>query len=250
MAVNGVRLLGLDLAWSARNPSGAAVMDAEGRLLDVRHDLGGDDEVVAWVRAWLGTSGVLGIDMPTIVRNAAGARPCERELAAAFRSAHAGPYPANTGIPWFADGGRAARLIAELAPDGVVEDVEIAPGDERNIAIEVFPHAAHVRLFNRDRIFAYKRRPGRDHRAGWVTYRTALATLAGADPPLTLDEAVVPLVAPARRYKAYDDLLDAITCAYVAAFVHRWGSRLPHVRVFGDLAHGYIVVPNREPFGC
>jgi len=250
--VSGVRLLGLDLAWSENNPSGGAVLAPDGRLLCARYDLGGNAEVVAWIREWLGTSGVIGIDMPTIVRNDAGSRACERELGAVFRRYHAGPYPANTTLTCFHDGGRAKQIIDELRDDGVVESVEIEPRDKRNIAIEVFPHAAHVRLFGLDRIFAYKkkRRPWPTVLAAWATYRAGLASLATADPPLVLDDALVPVAAEARGYKRYDDLLDAITCAYVASFVHRWGTEQSHVRVFGDLAGGYIVVPNRSPFGC
>jgi predicted RNase H-like nuclease len=250
LAVSGVRLLGLDLAWSPRNPSGGAVLTPDGRLLCARADLRGDDEILAWVREWRGERGVIGIDMPTIVKNATGSRECERQLAAEFRAFHAGPYPANTGLPWFADGGRACTLLAALACEGVVECTKIEPDDHRLIAIEVFPHAAHVKLFDLPHVFKYKRKRGRDHLAEWARYRAALATLANADPPLFLDDALVPLAAEARGYKRFDDLLDAISCAYIASFVHRWGSEQPHVRVFGNLVEGYIVIPNRRPFGC
>jgi predicted RNase H-like nuclease len=179
--------------------------------------------------------------MPTIVRNEAGMRPCERALQAAFRAEHAGPYPANTRMDVFRDGGRAARIVAALAADGVVEALDPRPNDPRNIALEVFPHAAHVRLFGRDRIFKYKRKTGRlGFLDEWAAYRAQLAALAAADPPLVLD-ASIPEHVPARGYKRWDDTLDAITCAYVAAVVHRWGRA--GVDVFGDLTDGYIVVP-------
>jgi predicted RNase H-like nuclease len=61
---------------------------------------------------------------------------------------------------------------------------------------------------------------------------------------LLLDDRIPSAVA-ARGYKWWDDMLDAISCAYVAAFVWRWGMTLPHVRVFGDLDDGYIVIPDR-----
>jgi predicted RNase H-like nuclease len=243
-----VRLLGLDLAWSARNPSGVAALAADGTLLDVRADLRGDDELLAWVRAWKGDAGIIGIDMPTIVRNAAGIRTCERELAAVFRRHHAAPHPAN--LRRFPDGGRARALIDALAPDGVVESLDVTPGDPRTIALEVFPHPAHVRLFGLDHVFRYKKksRAWSDVLAEWRRYRAALASLAHADPPLVLDERI-PLAVDARGYKRWDDTLDAISCAYIAAFVHRWGIGAPHVRVFGDLTDGYIVVPDRNVFG-
>ncbi len=232
------------MAWSDRNPSGLAALDDGGRLIDVRADLRDDAAILAWVRARLGGCGVIGIDMPTIVRNPGGIRPCERDLGAVFRRAHAAPHPAN--LRRFPDGGRARRLIDALRADGVVEALDVRSRDPRNVAVEVFPHPAHVRLFALERIFEYKKKA----RAWpavleeWARYRAALALLAGADPPLVLG-ASIPLRVTARGYKRWDDTLDAISCAYVAAFVWRWGIEPPHVRVFGDLSTGYIVVPDR-----
>lgn len=236
--------MGLDLAWSDRNPSGLAAIDEAGRLIDVRADLRSDEAILDWIRAHLGTCGVLGFDMPTIVRNATGIRPCERELAAVFRRYHAAPHPAN--LRRFPDGGRARRMIDALRGAGVVETLDVRPGDPRTIALEIFPHPAHVRLFGLDRIFAYKKktRPWPGVLAEWSRYRAALATLAAADPPLVLDVRI-PLAVDARGYKRWDDTLDGITCAYVASFVWRHGIAAPHVRVFGDLNDGYIVVPDR-----
>jgi predicted RNase H-like nuclease len=238
------RFLGLDLAWSDRNPSGAAALDGSGRLLDVRADLRADDAILEWIRAHLGSCGVIGIDMPTIVRNPTGIRPCERKLGAVFRGAHAAPHPAN--LRRFPDGGRARRIIDALGADGVVEALDVRPGDRRIVALEVFPHPAHVRLFGLERVFAYKKksRAWPAVLAQWSRYRAALATLADADPPLLLD-ARIPADVSSRGYKRWDDTLDAISCAYVAAFVWRWGIGAPHVRVFGDLDAGYIVVPDR-----
>src|ERR1700694_5996139 len=239
--------LGLDLAWSDRNPSGLAAIDAAGAILDVRADLRSDEEVLTWIRAWRGSCGVIGIDMPTIVPNASGARRAENELRADFGRFGAGPHPANRAR--FPDGGRAARFIAELRAEGVVETTAIAPRDERTIAVEVFPHPAHVRLFDLPRIFKYKKKA----RAWpavlpeWGRYRRALERLPRADPPLVLDERI-PAQVGMRGYKRWDDTLDALSCAYIASFLWRWGSAPPHARVFGDLTDGYIIVPDRAVF--
>ena len=239
------RFLGLDVAWSERNPSGVAAIGADGGILDVRADLHSDGELLDWIRSMLGDRGIIGIDMPTIVRNRAGVRPCERELGAVFRRYHAGPHPAN--LRRFPDGGRARRLIDALADAGVVEALDVRGGDARIVALEVFPHPALVRLFGLERIFRYKKkaRAWPAVLAEWARYRAALAQLASADPPLLLDTDAVPLSVTARGYKRWDDTLDAITCAYVASFIWRWGIGSPHVRVFGDLDAGYIVVPDR-----
>jgi predicted RNase H-like nuclease len=237
------RFLGLDLAWSDRNPSGCAALDPAGALIDIRADLRSDAEILDWVRAQRGSCGVIGIDMPTIVRNPAGIRACEREVAAAFRRYHAAPHPANLGR--FPDGGRARRLIDTLGAEGVVEALDVRPYDARTVALEIFPHPAHVRLFGLERIFGYKKkaRPWPAVLAEWSRYRAALATLAAADPPLILDERIPASVASA-GYKRWDDTLDAISCAYIAAFIWRWGSDPPHARIFGSLRDGYIVVPD------
>jgi predicted RNase H-like nuclease len=243
----GARFLGLDLAWSTRHPSGAAVLDEAGRVLDARADLGDDAAVLAWVRAHLAETTTIGIDMPTIVRNATGIRPCERELAAEFRAFHAAPHPAN--LRRFPDGGRARRLLDALVADGVEERLALAPRATGRFAFEVFPHPAHVRLFSRDAIFRYKKkaRPWPDVLAAWAAYRAALASLAAADPPLHLP-ASIPERVEARGYKRWDDLLDGITCAYVASYLWRHGTAAPYARVYGDLTDGYIVVPGAAVF--
>jgi predicted RNase H-like nuclease len=238
------RFLGLDLAWSARNRSGVAALDERGAVIDARADLGDDAAIVAWVRSHLAPTAVLGIDMPTIVPNETGIRPCERALARDFRAFHAAPHPANRGR--FPDGGRARAILDALAADGVGERLDVPPRSAGRYAFEVFPHPAHVRLFALPAIFRYKKksRPWPLVLAEWSRYRAALETLAAADPPLALGDAV-PLVALERGYKRFDDLLDAVTCAYVASFLWRWGTAAPHARIYGDLATGYIAIPDR-----
>jgi bacterioferritin len=246
--VSDVRLLGLDLAWQPSNASGVAVLDAKGRLLDARADVFSDAEVQRWIARWIGSRGVIAFDMPTIVNNAAGSRAAERELAACFARFHAGPYPANRGLAPFRDGGRAMRLIAWLkATYGVAEDTHVRANDARNVAIEVFPHPTHIRLFDRAAIFRYKKKSGRPWPLvwdEWAAYRAALGSLATADPPLSLGNFALPvrIAARGREYKVWDDTLDAITCAYTAAYVYRWGTG-SHVEIFGTLKDGYIMVP-------
>lgn len=240
------RHIGLDLAWMPANRSGAAVLAADGTLLDATAELRTDDEILAWVRSQLGDGpALIAIDMPTIVPNPAGRRTAEAEIQRDFGRWHAGAYPANRGLRAFADGGRAAALIRALAADGVAESLPVAPDDPRRLAIEVFPHAAHVALFALPQVIKYKKkgRPWESVLAEWARYRGLLADLARSDPPLILPAWSVPLTAERRGYKRFDDLLDGITCAYVAAYVRRWGTAEPRTHVYGDTETGYIVVP-------
>lgn len=239
-------MLGLDLAWSARNRSGLAALDECGRLLDVRADLRSDADILAWIRAHLAPTTYIGIDMPTIVRNAGGARPCETALRTVFGRYHAGPHPAN--LARFPGGGRAASLIDALRADRFEERIDVRPRSRGRFAFEVFPHPAHVRLFDLPRIFRYKKKPSRSWdmvMAEFRRYRRAMASLAEAEPPLHVD-ARLPARIARSGYKRHEDMIDAITCAYIASWVFRWGMQEPHVRVFGDLQNGYIVVPDRK----
>jgi predicted RNase H-like nuclease len=236
------RFIGLDLAWSARNPSGVAALRDDGTLVEARADLLDDVEIVAWVRRHLAPTTVIGIDMPTIVPNDTGMRPCERELAADFRRYHAAPHPSNRGR--FGGEGRARHILDVLAADAVTERLDLPARSAGRYAFEVFPHAAHVRLFGLSSIFRYKKkaRPWQTVLAEWSRYRAALQSLSSADPPLRLP-ASIPESVSQRGYKAWDDLLDAITCAYAASFLWRWGTAAPNARVYGDLRFGYIAVP-------
>jgi predicted RNase H-like nuclease len=185
---------------------------------------------------------VIGIDMPTIVPNDAGMRPCERALAADFRRYHAAPHPSNRGR--FGGEGRARCILDALAADRVIERLDLSSQQVGRYAFEVYPHAAHVRLFGLSSIFKYKKkaRPWETVLAEWSRYRAALESLSTAEPPLLLP-ASIPANVPQRGYKAWDDLLDAITCAYVASYLWRWGTAEPNARIYGDLQFGYIAVP-------
>ena len=92
-----MRFVGIDLAWSPRNPSGGAVLSADGRLLQCTSTLGGDNEVLDLIASAIpaGTPGLVAIDAPLAVPNQTGTRPCDRQVASIFGRFQAAPYPAN-----------------------------------------------------------------------------------------------------------------------------------------------------------
>jgi predicted RNase H-like nuclease len=244
-------MIGIDLAWGTRAPTGIAVLDPQGRLV---HSCGvrTDEEIDHALKPWIDGPCVVGLDAPLHVVNATGRRPCEAALTRAFAGQHAGTYPSNTSFPHFADGGRAARLARrhDLAVDA---NVPAAPGQRR--ALEVYPHSATVALFDLPQVLKYKARKGRT----LITRRPALATLvdllAGlAGPPvppelpnlsspdgfasLRREIEQAPTGAALRRL---EDPIDAIVCAYVAALF-----LAGRTCVIGDSETGAIVTPVRE----
>ncbi len=236
--------IGVDLAWGGRSPTGVAVLDGAGSLRHIGV-AGGDDDLLDQLAPYVAGECAVAIDAPLVVTNPTGNRPCEAALNRDFRRFDAGAHPANTGLAWFADGGRGARLCArlDLDPDPA------AAGPRR--ALEVYPHAASVVLFGLPRTLKYKQKPGRDVdllRAELLRLIGFLEDLRNARPTLDLSahdgwddlrESVRAATRKAQLRRA-EDPVDAVLCAYVA------GSAPPRpadVAVYGDARTGAILTP-------
>jgi predicted RNase H-like nuclease/ppGpp synthetase/RelA/SpoT-type nucleotidyltranferase len=245
-------LVGIDLAWGQRQPTGLAVLDEAGRLVHVSA-VRTDDEIEAALSAYVEGGCVVAIDAPLIVRNATGNRPAEAALNRDFARFDAGAHPSNTGKPEFADGTRGQRIAARLGLD-----LNPRSGRARR-AVEVYPHPATVAMFRLGRTLKYKNKPGRT----LVSLRGDLLALMNlleglADRPF---DARVPLrvagpewaelrgrVERAQRkseLRVVEDQVDAVVCAYVALLADRAPDL---ITVYGDeepggWKDGYIVTP-------
>ncbi|PJE05128.1 MAG: GTP pyrophosphokinase [Mycobacterium sp.] len=236
---------GVDLAWAGRNPTGIAVVDEGGVLVDICA-VRTDDEVLNALRPHLRAECIVGFDAPLVVTNPTGQRPAETALNRDFRRFEAGAHPSNTGKPEFAGGPRAARLAAELKLD--VDPY--SPAQRR--ALEVYPHAATVALFRLPRTLKYKAKPGRDIerlRSELLRLMDLVETLAGARVGLRvcdhegwtrLRRAVLTAQRKSELRRA-EDPVDAVVCAYVALYAHR---RPDDITIYGDAATGYIATPS------
>jgi predicted RNase H-like nuclease len=239
-----MRFIGIDLAWGGRRPSGVAVLDPGGRVVDEGWATS-DDEILGFVAAHDADGAVVALDAPLVVTNPAGtSRGCERELARRYGRVGAGPYPTNLGLL----GGRVRAMeLVERSPRSYLT-VPRDPGRRGWWAVEVFPAPALVELGRLERAIRYKKGPPETRRAGLTAVAAVLGRLAGADPPLRLD----PAGRLARELgrleglrgaglKAVEDLADAHVCAYVGLW---WWARGPAATlVAGDDATGAILVP-------
>ena len=115
--------------------------------------------------------------------------------------------------------------------------------------MEVFPHPAHIVLFELTRTLKYKAKPGRDYGSRWAAmneYGRLLRGLADFDPPLDLPPDWPPADVTGTiggALKRLEDGLDALTCAYIVLWYWRHG--MAGAEVLGDLTAGYVVVPRR-----
>ncbi len=242
--------IGLDLAWTAHHESGVCVLHLdEGRLRCARLDtlVGTTGEFTALAREG-GEDTVVAIDAPLIVGEQ---RQAERALGRVFGKYRAGAY---TATPSFLErmGGMAGPRLGEALRAGGFSLDPAALGTARRVAIEVYPHAAHVVLFRLAERLKYKKGPLGYRRAGLRTYQGHLGALLAAHGELIADRAVRSVLDPesvcggGQNLKRLEDRLDALTCAYVAYHVRTQGPAA--TRVFGDAESGYIVVPWVEGF--
>ncbi len=231
--------LGLDLAWSTTNPTGACALDCDGTVIDERM-LGSDDEIIEWITGSMGESTVVGIDAPLHVPNETGRRPCEAELQREYGGRKAGPHPANRRL-LLANNGviRGEQLVARLEAFGFSGPG--AAGDRT--FLEVYPHPAIIEVFGLEERLIYKAKRGvtvAGRRSGLRALSRLLGSLESATPPLLAPPVEVPDDARGAALKEIEDRLDARMCAWVASV---WGQSPNRIRLFGDRISGQVAVP-------
>jgi predicted RNase H-like nuclease len=250
--------IGIDLAWSSRNPTGLAAFYWNGEAATLleplpAHPLYSDAEITAYIRKSAARgSVVVAIDAPLTVPNQSGRRPGEIELNAVFARFHAGAHPANRQRLASYNGGtvRGEELLRQLAKLDIRHDATIIQRQPTRQAFEVYPHPAMVVLFGLDRVLKYKAKPGIAHAQrlkAFRDYQRHLHNLRTGIPPMILPTELLAeahLNKRGRALKAYEDQLDAVFCAYLGLYYWWWGTA--RCRIFGDAAQGYIIAPVDE----
>nr|WP_246580904.1 DUF429 domain-containing protein [Deinococcus aestuarii] len=210
--------------------------------------LSDDTSVLAFVETHAGDDpAIVTIDAPLTVPNVTGRRLAEAEVGAVFGRFQAAAHPTNrTRLADAAGVVRGEALTQALTARGFVHDPRIPVGLPVRRVVEVYPHPATVALFGLSRTLKYKNK-GQAREvmdAAWTALYDHLAALAQADPPLTglgAHLAVNPATLRGRALKDHEDRTDALLCAYIALYAHRWG--LERSEVLGTLEGGYIFTP-------
>jgi predicted RNase H-like nuclease len=242
--------IGIDLAWSPHNPTGAVVLRGH-RLLAWCGSLGDDGQILRFVEDHLSPTGpaIVAIDAPLRVPNETGTRACDRELSADWHPFQAGAYPANRRRLALDGTVRGEGLVAALVQRLRFAEVAPIPRETKSrVVCEVYPHPATVALFGLERTLKYKARSGRtmaQRSEELGRYQRLLRNLRKADPPLKGTKKLLTGIdvcqLRGRAYKEYEDILDALTCAYVASYL--WTHGPQRAQVYGGIRHGHILVP-------
>lgn len=235
-----MKFIGVDLGWTT-GATGLAELEQRAERLELSNVslARSQAEALAWIRERAaGANAMIAIDAPTIIRNAAGQRPGERELNAVFRKYLLNCHPANLGRP-FAE--ITTGFAAALEREGFAHAPSIEPRCPGRYQIEVFPHASIVRFFGLRERLRYKKGTVAERAQMLGELRAHLGTLSRADPPLISHE--LPRIdgLKGRARKDAEDRIDAVLCAYTGAYYWYWGAARNDV--FGNGETGYLVVP-------
>ncbi|MBD2678819.1 MULTISPECIES: DUF429 domain-containing protein [Nostoc] len=243
-----MKFIGIDLGWKSQ-PSGLCCLewiDGQLQLLDLDRK-----EAIADILIWIDNSvqpdepAIIAVDAPTLIPNDTGSRLPDKLTHKYFGKYHAGCYPANKNLP-FAD--RTINFGLELESRGYLHAPTIEPQKLSRYQIEVFPHPAIVHLFNLERILKYKKGRLSERRLELIKLQNYLVDiLPSLSPPLRplrLCGSFIPEIPiTGAALKATEDKLDALVCAYIAAYWWYWGEE--RNLVLGDRTTGYIVIPQR-----
>jgi predicted RNase H-like nuclease len=244
--------IGIDLAWSEKNSSGVAVIEGQkdrARFICGASDIQRTSDILEFILIQIKDNpALIAIDASLIVNNETGERKVETQLKKTFAAYHAVPYPSNRNLFQRLYGGiRGEQISKMLEKKGFQHNPYIKKFEESKKFFEVFPHSAMVVIFNLKEILKYKPKKNRSYHLRWQefeTYQSCLKNLENREPSLNLPHDIINANVRAlkgKTLKQYEDLLDAIVCAYIAYYYwYEPGT----CSVIGDLKDGYIVTPD------
>ncbi|HHT9119048.1 MAG TPA: DUF429 domain-containing protein [Candidatus Hypogeohydataceae bacterium YC41] len=190
-----MRFIGLDLAWGERNNTAVSVLESSpdgtsARLIHFQERLQTAEAILNYLISMAQNGACLAIDAPLIVRNLEGARPVDREVTRRFGRYCAGAHPCN--LKKFPLGVRGEKLINKLALYGFKHQPFISPNERRKTmkrVFEVYPHPAHVVLFQLKKRLLYKKGDIEARRRGLtVLQKILLERLPTLKPRIRIDK--------------------------------------------------------------
>lgn len=253
------RLIGIDLAWGpleGGKPAGSGCAELvwkNGKLELTRLcSLGRVKEIVKWIESEPG-DWVVAIDAPLLITNSKGSREAEKQVRKCYKEFRVGAHSSNKKRKQFGEHyqGRKIRECLKELDGTLVERAEDLNGGRS--FFETYPHPAMIELFGLDGIIRYKsgkkclvccQREGQQQLADEI--RKHLCGAPKGRPQLFPNELLNGLLCEpegelqGKALKEREDLLDAVVCAYIAAWVDK---SLPW-HPLGKEKKGVIVVPD------
>lgn len=221
------RLIGIDLAWSENNGTGCAELVRDrGQLtltrIGIRHSL---DDIVNWIDPECG-DWVVAVDAPLVICNQTGSRAADQQPSKLYQPYEAGAYPAN--LDRLGKDHRGGQLLRALKSHDAALVEQAADINDGRLTFETYPHIVMVELFGLKKTIKYKkgrvacRRRGQRKLAKKIRHHLCSAD---ANPRLHPNDKLDDLlhepdpILKGRYLKHREDRLDALICAYTAAWL-------------------------------
>lgn len=238
-----MRYLGVDLAWGEgsesrpANRSGVVALESSGAIVDSGWTIG-LDATLDWIGLRSEGDTLLFVDAPLVITNAFGARAADRQTGQRYGRWWVSANSVNLASPRKAG----VRLRERLEHAGWrYSDGRDGPPVRGRVLSECYPYTTLVGVpelgYDQKRP-AYKRASrGMPAARAWPIRTVAcdelirrIAALTRFDPPVDISshpETNRLLLEPSpprwSDYKLREDLLDAVICAWTAAYWHRYG---------------------------
>lgn len=257
-------VLGIDAAWSDRNPSGICLLSLDGDRVELER-IGASFEqfeknafsfekkpngqcldIGRLLSICNENVELIAIDMPISNGYITGRRSCDNEIAKAYGARGASTHSPTKNMP----GLIALNIMNEAKKEGFVLEQSTKPLRSKTI-FEVYPHTAIIEYFNLSYRLAYKVGKRSSYKE-WVNLTKEEKTMKLVDNLnfllkglssriLNLHDFIKPISATINyklwQLKAYEDCIDAVLCALVGVD-HLTGK----TKGYGD-SEGSIWVP-------
>jgi predicted RNase H-like nuclease len=239
------RYLGLDLGWTPRDSSGGVVLEPTGDgsvVVRSADSLRAHEDVLRWVtRHRQRVQAVVAFNAPVVVENMGGSRPCDRLLQEHFSRFRIDEYANNI------MSASHPRTMAKALVRMGFEPNPAAAGDR---LVETHLGAAQVMLFDVERPVRLKigpigaRKDAVDRLRELVVEKLLESKQLPLETSPVLDEMLDAHLPDLNgtRLGELEERLEALLCAYVAAWLGQLGAEA--CAFLGDLDHGYILLPD------
>lgn len=239
-----IRYLGLDLGWTPRDSSGGVVMeptDDGGCTLISADSLRSHEDTLRWITRNRGRGQcTLVVNAPVIVENLSGARPCDRLLLEHFTRFRIDEYANNTVSASHPRTMGRALMRMGFDPN---------PASEGDRLVETHTQAAQILLFGVDRPVRLKSGPIGARKEAAQRFRELVVERLYPGPPSLEHSPELELLMQAHlpdlngtRLGELEERLEALLCAYVAAYLGECGT--DSCAFLGNLDQGYILLPD------
>lgn len=241
-----IRYLGVDLGWTPRDPSGAAVIETteDGSLTLVSTEsLRTHEETHRWLARARGRGHcILSVNAPVIIENLSGSRPCDRLLLEHFGRFKIDEY-ANNNI--------SASHPRTMAKAWMRMGFDPDPGSQGDRIIETHSQAAQIMLFGLERPVRMKSGPIGARKESIERLRELISEhLMNGNPLLEPSDALDGILDAhlpdlnGTKVGELEERIEALITAYVGACLGQLGG--DSCAFLGDLEKGYILLPDQN----